>query len=237
MPLIPPNVRATLSGKHGLLAASLGWVIPATLLCALFIATFTYLGDITIHHWAVIGWDNAFNEWMRGRTSPTGLHFIAIVTNIGSPGVWVLVAVISIWLIQQKELSLTIFFLAVNLGGLTIQRSIKYLVHRPRPPLADQYLHSATFSFPSGHVTGSTVCYLLIAYILCTVYSWRGVQSTITYGLAFLMITFISGTRLYLGVHYLSDVVVGFTIMLLWVVTCLQIRASFTRPDEHHPKI
>lgn len=104
----------------------------------------------------------------------------------------------------------------IGLGGFLVNYLMKISFHRPRPdnPLIDK-LHN--FSFPSGHATSAFIFYGLIAYI-----TWK---SSIPKGyrllLAFLLISFallIGFSRVYLRVHYPSDVMAGFCIGFAWLV-------------------
>src|SRR5256885_1697148 len=106
-------------------------------------------------------------------------------------------------------------------GASLIDHWLKLTIHRPRPVYAAALLHNPSWSFPSGHAMGSLVGYGMLAYVLMLLA--RGKRDTQRWiaAAAAVLIVAIGISRLYLGVHYFSDVVGGYAAGLLWLSACV----------------
>jgi len=104
--------------------------------------------------------------------------------------------------------------------GMLLNVMLKYSFHRSRPPWDDPLLVIGSFSFPSGHAMSATLLYgLLAAFGVREVQAWRWrVLAVLAAGLLVVLIGF---SRLYLGVHYLSDVLAGIAAGSAWLALCL----------------
>lgn len=111
-----------------------------------------------------------------------------------------------------------IIFAITTIGAGILIVILKSLFRRARPePFFDAIL-PASFSFPSGHALGSFCFYLVLAAIITARIENRPVKF-LTWTTAILMVLLIGASRIYLGVHYPSDVVAGYAVGLIWVVT------------------
>jgi undecaprenyl-diphosphatase len=116
---------------------------------------------------------------------------------------------------------------AVAVPGIELLNAlVKVIVTRPRPALdlaLDQY---ETYSFPSGHVAASTVFYgLVTAYIISQA---RGTGARVASVLAAMgLVALVAVSRMYLGVHYPTDVLGALVEGLLWITLCLALRRRF----------
>jgi undecaprenyl-diphosphatase len=109
------------------------------------------------------------------------------------------------------------FVLAAALGGMLLTQAAKSAIGRERPP--DHNGAASTDSFPSGHSTLSAVIYLTCALLVTAVVHRRRVRVYII--VASLVITGIVGvSRMYLGRHYLTDVLAGWALGLGWALLC-----------------
>lgn len=158
------------------------------------------------------------------------------ITNFGDPNVLTAVALafVLVWLIQRRwkrALSLTIALLGVS--GLNLL--LKNLFARSRPQLWERIVDVRYYSFPSGHAMVSLVVYGLLGYALARRFpQWRVPIVAVTATL----VGSIGLTRLYLGVHWPTDVVAGFAAGLVWSIACIlafemsqnaDLRAKFDR--------
>lgn len=119
-------------------------------------------------------------------------------------GITALLAMVLAWRRHWRDLRL----LAVVPAGMLLNVGLKHLFARPRPVLPEPLVQITTFSFPSGHAIASTVfygmlCMLVFAHTRSR--AWRGLALC----LAVAMVLLVTFSRVYLGAHYVSDVVAG----------------------------
>jgi undecaprenyl-diphosphatase len=95
---------------------------------------------------------------------------------------------------------------------------VKHLVGRGRPPRVTAVLGEHGFSFPSGHTTGTTVVWLLSAWMVSRWVIGRRPGRILVWTAALLMIISVGTTRVYLGVHFPSDVLAGWALGTAWTV-------------------
>jgi undecaprenyl-diphosphatase len=101
--------------------------------------------------------------------------------------------------------------LGVVPAGILLNAGLKNVFQRPRPQVGDPLVHLLTLSFPSGHAAGSTVFYGALCALVFARWRSRTIRA-IAVGLAVLMVLLVTCSRVYLGAHYLSDVVAGVAV-------------------------
>jgi undecaprenyl-diphosphatase len=112
-------------------------------------------------------------------------------------------------------------WLAAFVGAGLLDATLKAVISRPRPPGAGVFLLSSSWSFPSGHAMGSLVGYGMLAYVL-VVFRIRGRSMRMGVVIvAAALVVAIGLSRLYLGVHYFSDVIGGYAAGLVWLSACI----------------
>ncbi|AIS60031.1 phosphatase PAP2 family protein [Listeria ivanovii] len=155
--------------------------------------------------------DNYWNSVIRVGITDTKTTIISYLTDIGGVAtICILTVVVVICLLLLRKIDIAIWFgITVLVGGALIPSIIKNIVQRPRPTF--KLIEQGGFSFPSGHATGSTVFYGMLAFFLILYVSKRWIQIMIAI-LALSIVIFVMYSRVYLGVHFPSDVVAGFLI-------------------------
>lgn len=109
--------------------------------------------------------------------------------------------------------------LAASLGGLILSTALKQSFDRPRPQLVAHLAEVYTSSFPSGHSMMSSAVYLTLGTLLARLVPRRGAK--IYFLFIALLLTFLIGvSRVYMGVHYPTDVLAGWTAGLVWALIC-----------------
>ncbi len=158
---------------------------------------------VTIHQWA----------------SPALDRIMLSVTSLGDPEFVVIIIVLSMGLLlwQRRFPEIKILILAC-VGALILNQGMKLIFTRPRPTLWPSLLHETSFGFPSGHAIGSIVLYGLLAYFYAT---HRPHHAKGIYACSILLIGSIGFSRLYLGVHYPTDIIAGYITGWLWLITCI----------------
>jgi undecaprenyl-diphosphatase len=141
------------------------------------------------------------------------------ITYLGNPSSIVTLFLLSFLLLWWKNdyLEAKIFMLA-SLGALFLNVGLKLFFTKNRPQLWDQLIIEKSFSFPSGHAIGSMVLYGFLGYLLANRYPKLAV---LIYGLTTILILSIGFSRLYLGVHWPTDIIGGYAIVFLWLMACL----------------
>ncbi|WP_392480828.1 phosphatase PAP2 family protein [Nostoc sp. C110] len=124
----------------------------------------------------------------------------------------ILGAIALILLLQKRWRSLA-YLLTVSLGSVIINRTAKELMHRVRPQLWQSIAPESSFAFPSGHaMTSITLVAILLS--LAWASSWRWL--VLTFGSLYIIA--IAWCRLYLGVHFPSDILAGWMVTLGWTI-------------------
>jgi undecaprenyl-diphosphatase len=166
--------------------------------------------------------DLAVTTWIRAHTTPLGDRIFTVVSLIGSPIAMAAVGTIgAILIIVRRKWLVLAAWIAGFMGAGALSYMLKIVIHRPRPVGASAFLHGETFSFPSGHALGSLVGYGMLAYVIGA--NWlesRRARLRLAIATAVLVIA-IGISRLYLGVHYFSDVVGGYAVGILWLSVCI----------------
>jgi undecaprenyl-diphosphatase len=165
--------------------------------------------------------DTAVLRWLGAHHSPTLTTIMTEVTPLGT-GIVVLVVVgittAFLWHTEHKHSARML--LAATAGNILLNNVLKLFFDRARPKVFEWGTHAASSSFPSGHAMSATVVYGTVAYLLARLqkHAWA---RAITLLFAVVMVALICLTRLYLGVHYPSDVLGGIIVGLAWSGFCM----------------
>jgi len=200
--------------------------LPLTLLLAAFIYTFIlFFGLIEdfLTSDLIVAIDTRLANLLYVFRSPELVTIFLWITLLGKSLiviVFALMATIVLWLWRKREYLLPLWLAII--GSQIITFIGKLSLHRTRPDgLVPVYVENS-YSFPSGHATIATAFYGFLIYIL-----WRNTKSW-TYKINILfaglvLIAAIGLSRLYLGVHFLSDVLSGYLLGLLWLIISVSI--------------
>ena len=142
------------------------------------------------------------------------------LTSLGSaPALVIAVLAIVGFLALAKAWRLAIFTLVASGGGLILSSLLKYVVDRPRPELVPHGNIIYTSSFPSGHSMMSAVVYLTLAALVVRLMEKRRLKAY-ALGVAVALTLMIGVSRIYLGVHWPSDVLAGWAAGAAWALGC-----------------
>jgi undecaprenyl-diphosphatase len=165
--------------------------------------------------------DDSVLRWMAAHRSPALEPVVLEITFLGTGTVvFMIVAVSAMFLWLTKHRYSSALLLIATIGGILLNNLLKMGFGRPRPQLFDWGTHVVSWSFPSGHAMSSAVVYGTVAYLAARLQKkhWHRV---VTMLVAVVLIALIGFTRLYLGVHYPSDVIAGVIIGLAWAAFCM----------------
>src|SRR4051812_46981211 len=163
--------------------------------------------DLSIHDWAV-------RERNSGATT-----FFTMMTIIGGPlGVAVLLTIVGIILAIKRRWRWLVYLAATAGGGGLLNLELKRYFARARPDVAEMLRRANGYSFPSGHAMGSAVAFGALAYLAFrAIKSWPAKAATIAF--LYTLLAAVALSRVYLGVHWISDVLAGVIAGTVWVIT------------------
>lgn len=142
------------------------------------------------------------------------------VTALGSAVVLtLLVAVVVATLLFRQRGRMAIFVVGATLGGWLVSDGLKTAIGRERPTIVPHLMEETSYSFPSGHTMLSSVVYFTLAAILARTvkHRWEKIFFVL---LAAVLSGMIGISRLYLGVHYPTDVLAGWAAGTAWALFC-----------------
>jgi len=185
--------------------------------------------------WTVVlnktaAFDHAVIQFVRQFTGPFLTLLMTSMTFFGNTStLYIIVPVFIILLIiARRPIAEPLLLTVSTLGGWFLIEELKILFHRSRPN-NNPLVPASGFSFPSGHSLMSIVVYGCLALIIYSYFrrsaSIRGLIALV----AVLFIIMIGVSRIYLGVHYPTDVLGGFAVGLAWLNVCFFFRKYFSR--------
>lgn len=196
----------------------------------------------------VEGSTQKYDEWVLRRlrvpgdmTDPIGPDWFEDAwRDITALGSYVVLGLMTIacagYLWMRKHRGVLVLLVVATVGGLVVSLGLKNLFSRPRPEFASGTSHVMTASFPSGHAMLSAVVYLTVAVLLARTTSHY--RFRVYYLAVGLILTGLVGlSRIYLGVHYPTDVLAGWSFGLVWALLCwltahfLQKRGTIAPPQ------
>ena len=167
--------------------------------------------------------DEAVLQWMAAHQVPVLEKVMFEITLLGTGIVvmtMVAVSALFLWLSDHRFSALLLVI--ATWGGVVINSLLKNTFDRPRPQVFEWGAHVLTSSFPSGHAMSSTIAYGTVAYLAARLQARRWAR-WLTFIIAGILIALIMTSRLYLGVHYPSDVIAGSLMGLAWAGFCMAV--------------
>ncbi len=164
-------------------------------------------------------WDTAVLLGLHQWANPVLDTVMLSITRLGDPEFVVVIVAVSFgWLLWQQQRLKAGMLLIVCFGTLLLNQGMKLAFARPRPLLWQRLIQETSYGFPSGHALGSLVLYGFMAYVLVNRYP-QNARSI--YSISVGLIGLIGLSRLYLGVHYPTDILAGYAVGFLWLMTCI----------------
>jgi undecaprenyl-diphosphatase len=160
-------------------------------------------------------------HWLWLHQSPQRTLVALEITSLGTgTAVIVLASVSALFLMLNRQRYAATLLLVATLGGLALNVVLKLHYHRPRPHVFPWLTDVISSSFPSGHAMNGVIVYGTIAYLAARQLQQRWAHITVML-LATVIAAAISLSRIYLGVHYPSDVLGGAIIGTAWASFCM----------------
>lgn len=165
--------------------------------------------------------DEAVMQWASENRVPWLETLLIELTVLGDwVVVFIVVGVAALFLSLAHRHWSVILLLVANIGGIVISLALKHGFARPRPQFFDWGDPVITASFPSGHASNAAIAYGTIAYLIARLHHRRVVRYAIMIA-AVLLVTLVALSRIYIGVHYPSDVVAGLMFGVAWAAFCM----------------
>lgn len=206
-----------------LLAAFSGWMFGA-------------LAEDVLARDSMTLYDAGVSRWLLSLATEDSSEFFFVLTLLGST--WVILPaglLLGSWFAwRKKRLYLTALVFSVG-GGTLLNLVLKNIFLRPRPDFANAFYIESGYSFPSGHAMLSVLFYGMAAYLLARDLTWKGqVRLGVT---AFTLSLLIGFSRIFLGVHYLTDVLGGWAAGVVWLTACVVVLEVIQYSDARSQSI
>lgn len=157
------------------------------------------------------------------------------LTALGSYTVLgIVVSAVVVYLFMAGQRTAALWLLAAVVGGVLLSNVLKLTFERPRPDLVPHVVRVFTSGFPSGHATLSAITYLTLGALLA------GLHDSLRFkiyflGLAILLTVAVGVSRVYLGVHYPTDILAGWCIGAAWAAFCWTVFHAMQRRGQLAP--
>lgn len=186
--------------------------------CLLIIYILSELSEEVLEREA-FAFDKTILLWIHSFANPTLDRIMLGITRLGDPitvGTMAGVTLTILWWGRYRTEAK--IFIVNCIGGVILSDGLKLAFNKSRPQLWDSLISEETYSYPSGHALGSMVLYGFIANLLAARYPQL---AKVIYILATIIIGAIGLSRLYLGVHWPTDVIAGYGVGFLWITLCI----------------
>jgi len=196
----------------GLLKRHGGWIVLLFVGVLLPLWVFTELAD-EIHELERFVFDDPILLRAHAHAGPALDRFFIAVSRIGYEGVVAIDLILALSLLAFKRWREATFAAVAFTGSALLNLGSKQLFQRDRPSLWESVSPETTFSFPSGHAMGSmTVAMVVIMLAWHTRWRWPALLAAVAFAIL------VGFSRIYLGVHYPSDILGGWMAAMAWVV-------------------
>jgi membrane-associated phospholipid phosphatase len=192
------------------------------------VATFALLAQAYAAGWRLVEVDARVATTLHTHVVPSATTALTAVTTLGStPFLALVTAAAGAYLLHEGRRRDAVLVGIALVGSQLLTWILKAVFERPRPAFDDPVATADWFSFPSGHALSSIALYGALAYLFGRRLPPRA-RAACFYGIA-LLVAAIGFSRLYLGVHFLTDVLAGYSAGLAWllvVIAALHTRRS-----------
>lgn len=192
---------------------TLGFIIALVAFVA-----FENLAEQVVESQGIVRFDQQLAMALYENVNPIEVALFHGITNLGGRGATIVLGFgVGLWLLIRRHRLLLISWIVAVLGNSALNAALKISFQRARPTFEEPLLTETFYSFPSGHAMGSVVIYGMLAYIINVLWV-DSLWKTILFDcLVVWFILFIGFSRMYLGVHYFSDIIGGYVAGVGWL--------------------
>ena len=173
--------------------------------------------------------DSSVHSWARDQRSDGSTLFFTAFTQLGSPvGLGIIVVLVAATLALRGRYRWAAYLLFTTAVGSLLVVQLKVIFSRARPDLAAAIRSAHGYSFPSGHAMGTTIVFGALSYLILRMHQpWKTRAAGLS--AAVCVIVAVSLSRVYLGVHWISDIGAGLAAGTLWVLVTTLAYETFRR--------
>ena len=183
---------------------------------------FGALTEDVVHHAPLTLLDVTILDWFHSHSTGIGVGIFQAVSFLGSPLILTVLGItFALYFVHRRAWIFLASWIAALSGAGILDQVLKEAIQRPRPTYAAAFLHGHSFSFPSGHALASLVTYGMTAYFVIVLWLSDASSRTLATSAATILILAIGVSRLYLGVHYFTDVLAGYAAGAVWLSACV----------------
>ncbi len=170
---------------------------------------------------AVYRLDQAAHAWFGQVRQPAMTILLGAATNVGgTAGLVPLVGLVAALLLARQERASAIFLVVTAGAGALLNLGLKMIFARSRPDLASAIAEAPWYSFPSGHAMSSFITYGALAHIMLR-RAWPWTARSAGLAVAITMVVLVGLSRVYLGVHWVSDIAGGWSAGTVWLASAV----------------
>jgi undecaprenyl-diphosphatase len=206
----------------------------AFIISLVYVLCFVFISLLISDH-KIINFDSDVMAAIQGLESPFLTQVMKFFTFIGSAPVVIILSLFLLFFLYKvlhHRLELILFISAI-IGSAVLNQILKQVFHRVRPNF-HRLIDIAGFSFPSGHAMNAFTVYVIISFLL-----WRHINSkwgrSLLIFFSTVMILAIGISRIYLGVHYPSDIIGGYLASGFWLTVAIWL-FQFYREKSYNKK-
>ncbi|MHA4870536.1 phosphatase PAP2 family protein [Duganella sp. PWIR1] len=171
-------------------------------------------------------------HWFNAHAFEPVTGFMLAISNMHSvAGMALLLGLLTFYLWRRQAYYWLLALMFAVPGGMLLNVVLKHIFQRTRPVFEEPLVTLATYSFPSGHTTAATCFYgMLVSYLVIARPAWSVRLGTVSFCLT--MVLLVAFSRVYLGAHYVSDVLAGMAESVAWLSVCITGVSTLRRRRE-----
>jgi membrane-associated phospholipid phosphatase len=176
---------------------------------------FIEIAEAVVQRDTLVRFDRTLVQALYRNADPVAVSIFTVATRLGDLLLLAAIGVVvAVALLVRRRLLLLVGWSITLTGGALLNNGLKELFQRVRPSLPNPFLNESGWSFPSGHAMGSLIVYGMLTYlfVICV---GRWIRPVIVIAVALVLCVGLS--RLYLGVHFFSDVIAGYAAGSAWL--------------------
>lgn len=211
--------RSRLAEEHPKLYLA-AHAFAGVVLTGLLIWGFASIADAVSDNGRIVAADAGLTRWIESHDTEWGETLFTGVSLFGAPLLAGVIAIAALLYARRRDWLRAAVLPLAAISGAALNTLLKYVFHRGRPEYATEFIRHASWSFPSGHAMESMVGYGMLLAVMLHSLRDKPQRRLVIGGVAFLIVL-IGVSRVYLAVHFLTDVIAGWLAGAAWLIVCV----------------